>query len=48
MVQKRRRELKGTSVDRNDGSETFLLYEEESRSWTATSLESWFHSFRQR
>jgi len=39
LVQKRRRENKGTSTNRNTGEETFLLFAEEERSFTTTSIE---------
>jgi hypothetical protein len=39
LVQKRRRENKGTSTNRNTGEETFLLFAEEERSFTTTSID---------
>ena len=41
FVQKRRKEGKGTSKCRNTGEETFLLFEEETRTWTYTTLVAW-------
>ena len=39
LVQKRRREKKGTSTNRNTGDETFLVFAEEERSFTTTSID---------
>lgn len=40
LVQKRRLQPKGTSRCRNEGVETFLVFEEQKRSWTTTSIEA--------
>lgn len=39
FIQRRRRENKGTSKSRNDMSETYLLFEDEVREWTTTTMD---------
>ena len=38
LVRRRRSEPKGCSTDRNDGSETFLVFKDQERAWKNTSL----------
>ena len=40
LVTTRRGQVKGTSTDKNDGEETFLLFQAQERSFTQTSIES--------
>ena len=39
MIQQRRTQHKGVSRDRNDNSETFLLFDDQEREWTSTTIE---------
>ena len=40
LVQKRRLQPKVTSKCRNEGVETFLVFDDQKRSWTTTSIEA--------
>ena len=43
FVQLRRKQPRGTSTNRNDGEETFLVFSDEERIFTSTSIDSCIH-----